>query len=511
MALWAGVAVALLALGFGWFYFARLQSRTASPLPQVGSEPGRRSGPSAAGRIEWLAVLPLRNLTGDTNQEFFVEGITDLLTTELSHISGLQVKSFTTALTYQGSRKAASEIGRELKVDTLVEGSVQRDADQIILNVQLIDAANDRHLWSKQFKRAFEDVWKVKAELAEVIAGEIQVTLSPQEQQRLSATQTRKPEAVEDYLKGRHFLNRQTLEDFRAATNCFQRALEIEASWADAYAGMAQAYLTISSAFRAPREAMPLARSNAIQALHFDDNLAEAHYQLGDVKLLFDYEFREAEPHFQRALALNRNFAAAHDGYALFLQSQGKHAQAIAEDELAYRLDPLSALIGMDYVGTLLIARQYDRAIEQGMQILAFQKDNHMAAAYIALAYAQSQRARLGIELLEPRCTLKERPPMALAALGYCYACAGQLDLARQTAAQVERIATEQYVCVYEIATIYAALGDADTAFRWLDKAFEARADCIPFTKEDPRLDRLHSDPRFDRLLRMIGFTPRVP
>lgn len=225
------------------------------------------------------------------------------------------------------------------------------------------------------------------------------------------------------------------------------------------------------------------------------------------MEFIFEYRFREAEPYFQRALAINPNFAAAHDGYALFLQSQGRHAQAIAEDELAYRLDPVSALIAEDYLGTLFVARQYDRTVEQGLQLLAFQKDNHLAAAYTALAYAHSQRVQQGIELIEPRCTLKEAPPMALGILAYCYARARQPDAARRTAERVEEIATKQYVCLYEIATIYAALGDADRAFQWLDKAFEARADCIPFTKEDPRLDTLHSDPRFSRLLHKIGFT----
>ena len=271
---------------------------------------------------------------------------------------------------------------------------------------------------------------------------------------------------------------------------------------------MAWAYTSLSSAYREPLSVMPQARANVLEALQRDKDLAEAHQQLGQIHLLFDYDFKGAQKAYQRALEISPNLALAHDGYAMLLQTQGKMAEAIAHDELAYKLDPFSTWIGYNFVTTLIFAGEERRAIQQGLEALAIRKDNHMASGWMAVAHAHAGEVEEAIRILVPICGEKEHPPMLQAFLAYAYALAGREGEARRALAEVEGIAKTQYICNYEIAVVYAALHENDAAFKWLRQALRDRADCIPFTKIDPRLVPLRGDPRFKDLLRDIGFEP---
>jgi TolB-like protein len=486
---WIAVAVVLLGLG-AWRWF------------------GQGGAAASAGPIKSIAVMPLKNYAGDAAQDYFVDGITDLLIGELSNISGFEVKSLTTSLNFKNSKKSASEIGRELKVDALVEGTVQREGDQVLVNVQLIETRSDRHLWRNKYVRDLKEVLRMKSELTQAIAAEIRVKLTPQEQTRLASTRQRKPQAMENYLKGRHLLNASTEAEFERAITFFQRALQIEPDYADAYVGLARVYTTLSSAFRAPLTVMPQARASVLEALQRDKDLAEAHQQLGHVKLWFDYDFKGAEKDYQRALEISPNLALAHDGLAMLSLAHGKMAAAIAQEEKAFQLDPFSTWIGMQFPWTLFIAGDYRRAIQQGLEVLALQKDNHLANGFVALAHAHAGEAEKAIRILVPLCGLKESSPLMPAFLAYVYALAGREAEARRTLAEVEGIAKTNYICNYEIAVVYVALHENDAAFKWLRQALRDRADCMPFTKVDPRLVPLRGDPRFKELLKDIGFEP---
>jgi len=491
--------LALCAVGAGWWL---TRPRGATP-----------ASPSTGRRITSLAVLPFVNLSRDADQEYFVDGVTELLCTDLAGVSALRkVPSRTTIMQFKRTTRKIPEIAAELGVNAIVTGSVQIEGDLVVISVQLIEGATDHQLWATNYERQVSSLLRLKTELARSITAEINVQLTPQEQTRLARVRPRSPEALTNYFRGRELLNRQTFADLTNSLGCFQRALQIEPDFSEAVAGTANAYASLSSVFVAPRDAMPPARTNALVALRLDETSAEAHFVLGFILLTFDYDFVGAEKEFDRALAINPNYADAYDGRALLRQCEGRMTEAIAADETAFQLDPLSMRIGANYVSCYTLAGELDRAIRVGKEIRRLhqeklKRDNHLAASWLGFSYSLSGDPNAAISILEPICSPKEqeRLAMAMAALGHAFALAGQKDSARRTLTALEQIANERYVCVYEIAVVYAALGEPDRAFEWLYKALAARADCIPFTKFDPRLKSLHPDPRFRQLLKDIG------
>jgi serine/threonine protein kinase len=457
-----------------------------------------------AKRIGSIAVLPLENLSRNPEQEYFTDGMTEELTTDLAKIGGLRVISRTSAMQYKGTKKSLPEIGRELNVDSVLEGSVLRAGDRVRITAQLIRASTDEHLWAETYDRDLKDVLPLQGEVARTIASQIKVTLSPEEQSRLTPRRAVSSKAHEDYLKGLHYLHRNTEGDLRTAIEYFQRTTEQDPNFASGFAGLASAYANLSTNYRAPREVMPQAKAAALRALELDQNLAEAHTWLGFVSINFDWDAVTAEKELKRATELNPSYADAHAIYAWCLSGMGRHEQAIAEAKRAMELDPFSRLTYGDPSWVLLMARRYDRALLESQTVVERQPDFGYARAVLGLSYAENSRYAEAVTEAQSATRLDDSPFM-LALLAQVHALSGNKSQAISVLEDLEQLTKKRYVCSYEVATAYVLLREKDRAFRWFDKAVEDRSDCMVVLAVDPRLDSLRSDPRFQDLLRRVG------
>ncbi len=470
-----------------------------------GSSP--RALARAAHPIASLAVLPLQNLSNDPEQEYFSDGMTDELITKLARIGALRVISRTSVMSYKGTKKPLTAVASELGVDAVIEGSVLRSGDKVRITAQLIHGATDRHLWAESYQRDLRDVLSMQSEVARAIAGEIAAKLTPQEQKRLAAARPVDPEAHELYLKGRYELNKQTEASLRKAIEDFRKAIEKDPGFAPAYAGLADSYSFLRSTYAAPKDVMPQAREAARRALELDDTLAEAHLSMGLTLFFYDFDWPGAEKELKRAIELNPNLAEARDAYATFLAGMNRSAEAVAEIERARRLDPLSLLILSDAAWVYYCVRQYDRAIEESRKAIELDPNFWPGHAFLGLAYEKTGHFAEAVEELEKARRLDDSPTI-YELLGGAYAAWGKKEEAKKVLTELTERSSRRYVCPYEVATIYAGLGEKDAAFEWLDKAVEARADCVPWIKPDPKTDPLRSDPRYAALLRRIGLTP---
>ena len=457
-----------------------------------------------AKRIGSIAVLPLENLSRNPEEEYFADGMTEELTTDLAKIGGLRVISRTSAMQYKGTKKSLPEIGRELNVDLVLEGSVLRAGDRVRITAQLIRATTDEHLWAETYDRDLKDVLPLQGEVARTIASQIKVTLSPEEQSRLTPPPAVNSKAHEDYLKGLYYLHRNTEGDLRTAIEYFQRTTEQDPNYASGFAGLASAYANLSSNYRAPREVMPQAKAAALRALELDQNLAEAHAWLGFVSINFDWDAVTAEKELKRATELNPSYADAHAIYAWCLSGMGRHEQAIAEAKRAMELDPFSRFTYGDPSWVLLMARRYDRAILESQTVVERQPDFGYARAVLGLSYAENGRYAEAVTEAQSATRLDDSPLM-LALLVQVHALSGNRSEAMRVLEDLEQLTKRRYVCSYEVATAYVLLREKDQAFRWFDKAVEDRSDCMVVLAVDPRLDSLRSDPRFQDLLRRVG------
>jgi TolB-like protein len=455
-------------------------------------------------RIDSIAVLPLENLSNNSDEEYFADGMTEELTTDLAKIGALRVTSRTSVMKYKGIKKSLPEIGRDLHVDAVLQGSVLRVGDRVRITAQLIRASTDRHLWAESYDRDLKDVLALQSELARTIASQIKITLSPEEQSRLTATPRVDTQAHQDYLKGLYYLHRNTEKDLRTAIEYFARATGQDPSYAPAYAGLAAAYASLSTNYRAPREVMPQAKAAALKALELDQNLAEAHAWLGFISVNFDWDSVTADRELRRAIELNPSYAEAHAIYAWYLSAKGQLAQAIEEAKRADELDPFARFTYGDLTWTLFMARSYDQAIVSGRAVIERQPDFGYGRAVLALSYAQAGRYAEAIEEAERARHLDDSPIMA-ALLVQVHALSGNRAQAERALENLTALTQKRYVCSYEVAAGYVLLGSNDQAFRWLDKALEDRSDCIVMLAVDPRVDSLRSDPRFQDLLRRVG------
>jgi TolB-like protein/Tfp pilus assembly protein PilF len=473
---------------------------------------GRRqpiSVPTRSAQIQSLVVLPLENLSGDPEQEYFADGMTDALISDLAKISALRVISRTSAMRYKGTDKPVPQIARELNVDAIVGGSVLRAGSRVRISAQLIRAASDRHIWSDSYERELRDILALQSEVARAIAGEVRVKLTPQERVRLASTRQVNPEAYEAYVKGRYHWNKRTEEGFYKALEYFQQAIEDAPTYARAYAGLADSYSLLAEwGLRPPQEVFPKAKAAALKALELDETLAEAHASLAYVREYHDWDFSGAEREYERAIELNPGYATAHQWYALALLETGRVDEAAAEIARARELDPLSLIINVCVGLVQHAACQYDRAIEEYHKVLELDPD--FAFAHLALAWAHEQKGRYEPAIAELRraLTLSDGAPQYLACLGRTYALAGMDEEARKMLDELNGLSERRYVSPINFAYVYTALRDEDEAFEWLEQAYEQRDDGLLDLKMDPFYDPLRDDPRFDDLLRRIGLEP---
>ena len=472
----------------------------------------RKSDSSATSEVvpeKSIAVLPFQNMSGDPDNAYFANGIQDEILTRLSKISDLKVIARTSVQHYQSKPENLPTIGKQLGVAYFLEGSVQKSADAVRVNVQLIKAANDSHLWADTFDRKLTDIFAVETEIAKTVADTLQAKLTGSEEQAIAAKPTENPEAHELYLKGRFFWNKRTSSDLKTAIQFFDEAIEKDPGYALAYAGLADAYAILTAYGAASvSESLPRAELAAKKALELDESLAEAHTSLG-LLLFYNLDFQGATKQFERAIALNPNYATAHHWYGLGpLRCLGNSDKAIAELNRALQLDPLSLIINADLGVGLMTARRYDEAIVQLRKTV--EMDPYFYYAHLHLGKALQLNGQLDEAIAEyKKAAALNDDPLVLGLLAQGYAKVGQRDEALKTLEQLQQIATQRYVWNYTFALVHIALGENDKAIDFLERDYRDHADYeIALIKVDPMLDPLRGDPRFEALVAKV-FAPK--
>lgn len=471
----------------------------------------RLLGNPRPGPIQSIAVLPLENLSGDASQEYFVDGVTDALTTELAQIRALRVVSRTSAMRYKGTKKPLPEIARELNVDAVVEGAVVRSGERVRLTAQLIHARTDRHLWAESYERDLRDILALQSEVARAIANKIRVQVTPEEQTHLAQARSVNTEAYTAYLKGRYFWSQRTEEKIWKAIEYFEDAIKKDVNFAPAYSGLADSYgLFGSSQYAAllPTEAERRAEAAARKALELDDTLAEAHTALGAIQHRSKWNWVEAEREFRRAVELNPNYTPAYQFYALCLSSVGRQQEALAAIRRALELEPASPIINAAAARQLIFARQYDLAIEQLQKALELEPNFMVAHVRLGLVYEQKGMYEDAFAELDKARTLSKDNPFVIAAVGHAYALSGNRKRAQELLAELKQLSKKRYVSSYDMAVIYSGLREPDQAFAWLEKAYQDREGLLVYLKVEPWLDPIRSDRRFAELVRRVGLPP---
>ncbi len=462
--------------------------------------------PSVVPRIQSIAVLPLQNLSKDPEQEYFVDGMTDELITNLAQISALRVISRTSAMRYKGTKKSLPEIARELHVDAVVEGTVMRASDRVRISAQLIEASTDHHLWAASYDRDLRNVLSMQEEVTRAIASEVRVKLTAQEQARLANMHPINPEAYELFLKGRYYWYKLNPEALQKATGYYHQALEKDPAYAPAYAGLADAYnlLAFFTVFP-PREVMPKAKAAAVKALELDDNLAEAHVSLGWAGFTYDLDWPGAGKHLERAVVLNPAYPLAHSYYSLYLSALGRSEEGFTEAKRALDLDPVSPAIVHYLAVQLYLARRFDEAIEQCGK--AQELDPSFAPAHGTLGhvYAAKGMYREALAEYEKFATLSGGSPLSTAFVAYAHARLGQRSQAFGVLDQLRAASKQRYVPALSFAIVYVGLGEKEQAFLWLQKAYDERTNSLAYLKVQATWDPLRPEPRFADLVRRMG------
>jgi TolB-like protein/Flp pilus assembly protein TadD len=454
--------------------------------------------------IRSLAVLPLENLSGDASQDYFADGMTEELITELGQISALRVISSTSVMTYKSARKPLSEIARELNVQAVVEGSVLHSGERVRITAELIEVPANRYMWAQSYEGDFRDTLALQSKVARDIAEQVRATLDRREQVALGESKTVNPEAYEAYLKGRYFWNKRTGDGLKKAIEYFSRAIETDPSYAQAYSGLADSYALSGDweyGILSPQDAFPKAKATATKALELDNSLGEAHTSLAfALDLAWDWEAAEKE--YRLAIKLSPNYATAYHWYAWHLIVTGRNSEGILESRMAESLDPLSLIISADTADALCIAHLFDESIQQSKKTL--EMDPNFAVAHYELGQALVQKHMYDEAIAEFKRAIELSGHSGAfdSNLAYAYAVSGRKEEAMKIIEQLEA-RDQNHSADANIALSYVGLGDQDQAIDWLNKAYEARFN--PSILMRPAFDPLRSDARYMDLLRRIG------
>ena len=492
----AGLLVALLAILFA-FNVAGLRDR----LLHRGT---------VLTKIESIAVLPLTNLSGDPEQEYFAAGMTEVLTTNLSKIGALRVISRTTAIRYKGTNKGLREIARELNIDGVVEGSVMRSGNRVRITAQLIQARTGQYLWAETYERDLGDVLRLQSEVAQAIAQQLRVQLTPQQQARLGSAQGVNPGAYEDYLKGRFLLNSTsfTQQGIKMAQNYFEAAIQKDSRFGQAYAGLADCYLNLG-AYRwlPPEEAYRNGTEAVRKALELDETIGEAHQVLGWLSWRYDWDWPTAEKEFKYALELSPNDTDVRESLVWYLGWSGRRSEALSELAKIREIDPAYPLSFADEAGIYYHQRDYKALIEAARKHVALIPDGWTGHYFLGVSYEGSGRKLDAIPEYQKAVELSQGDSDPTAALAHAYAATGRKAEAQKILSEWLHRRETSYISPYMIATVYAGLADKDKAFEYLEKAYRERSSDLPyFLKADLRMDSLRSDPRFQNLMRRMNF-----
>jgi TolB-like protein/DNA-binding winged helix-turn-helix (wHTH) protein/Tfp pilus assembly protein PilF len=462
-----------------------------------------------SGQLTSLVVLPFENLSADKDQAYFADGMTDELIAHLAKIRSLRVISRTSSMEYKGAHKTLSQIARDLKVDSVVEGTVLRSGDRVRITAELVQVATDRHLWAETYESQLGDILTLQSHVASAIVNEIRVKLTPEDQIWLATTRQVSTQSYENYLKGRYYWNKRSQEGLTKAIDYFQLAIEQDPNYALAYAGLADCYSIIGSVIVGTVPALevaPKARAAALKSLELDNTLAEAQTSLATVRFNYDWDWNAAASGFRRAVELNPNYATAYQRNSLYLMSMGRTSESIAEMNRAHDLDPLSISTNFSLGWRLYLAREYDQAIEQLRNTIDMDPDFVLPHLVLGQAYEQKKMYDQAITELGRAVDISQSSPPAVAALARAYAVSGRTTEARKLLDQLMEQSKKRYVSPFYVAIVYAGLGENDQALDWIEKAYKDRSNAIVFAKVDPQLDTLRSTPRFQSLLHRLAF-----
>jgi len=495
------------AIAAGLFILQFVRTRSTSSDPATSSAIPNKS----------IAVLPFDNLSRDPDNAYFCEGVQDEILTRLAKVADLKVISRTSTQHFKSAPDNLPQIAKQLGVAHILEGSVQRANDQIRVNVQLINALTDAHLWAETFDRKLTDIFAVESEIAKTIADTLQAKLSGSEQHAIAARPTENTEAHQLYLKGRFFWNKRTGNDLKKSLDYFQQAITADPSYALAYAGVADAYVFMPGYTAGPpQDCYPKAMAAAKKALELDNTLAEAHTTLALSIWYYEFYFSQANREFQRAIELNPNYATGHQQYGNnTLSALGRFDEAIAEGKRAVDLDPLSLVINADLGMNYYYARRYDEAIRQLRKTLEMDPGYYYGHADLGQVFAAKRSFDEAISEYQKARALND-DPFVLGLLGHAYASSGNKTDALRVLDQLKQLSKQRYVSAYSFAIVYLALDDKQEALRWLEQSYQDRAGAdIGWIRVDSLLDPLHGDPGYEALAEKIvpaaQFGKKVP
>ena len=482
------------------------EEETPQETPSVLEPTGAVELDTREAPIDSLAVLPLRNISKDPTSEYLSEGITESIINKLSQISKLRVLAPSTVFRCKGKEVDPQEIGSLLKVRAVMLGRVMQLGEKLIIRSELVNVADGSQIWGEQYDRTLSDLLATQDEIAKAIAESLQLKLTRQDQIRLSKRYTANTEAYNLYLRGRYFWNRYDKEWVLKSIEAFEQAIEIDASYALAYTGIADAYFRLSNIHASPLEVLPKAKEAALKAVEIDNDLAEAHSSLGLLRVYYDHDWVAAEREFNRALELNPYLTLAHQRFGTYLKLMGRFDESAAHYKQALELDPFSLQININLATIHYLKGDPETAITQLQKTLELEP-NYMPTHFVlGNAYIQQGNWDAAISEFELIYRRDDEAYLALGFLGYCHAMAGRRAEAESLRNILQDVAKRKYVSPYGIIIICVALGQIDQAMELFEQLYVERNDWLVWLKVSPKLKHLHSDPRFRDLLRRIGF-----
>ena len=490
-----------------WIYVVVIAAAISVTLFFLGRyTAGNKSVASAPNELptKSIAVLPFDNLSRDPDNAYFAEGVQDEILTRLAKVADLKVISRTSTQRFKSAPADLREIAKQLGVTHILEGSVQKAGDSVRVNVQLINALTDVHLWADTYDRKLTDIFAIESEIAKNVTENLKARLNGRAEEVLAARPTENPEAHELYLKGRYFWNRRSTASLRKAGDYFQKAIDLDPKYALAYAGLADVHSLVPVyAGTAPQDDVPKALAAARKAVELDDRLAESHTSLGNA-LVSSVQLKAAEAEFRRALELNPNYATAHQWLAECLFGQGRFSESLAENERAHELDPLSLIINASYASSLAGAGRYEEAVKQARKTLDL--DPELVPGHEILGQIYEDEGKLNEAIIEYSKANELGPtPSNFAMLAHAYAKTGRMGETRKILDKLSDLSGQQYVGSYPLAIVHLALGEKDEALRLLEQSFVERDILLQglfgSIKIDKRLDPLRHDPRFQKLV----------
>lgn len=459
--------------------------------------------------IRSIAVLPFKPLVADSRDESLEMGMCDALITRLGGLNQLVVRPTSSMMMYNKPGQDPLAAGRELGVDALLDGYVQRSGDRIRVTAQLLRVTDGKHLWSGQFNENFTDIFAVEDSISRQIVEALLLKLTGEEQKRVTRHYTENVEAYQLYLKGRYFQGKRAIEGLKKSIDYFQQAIEKDPNYALAFTGLADSYgiLAIRADMR-PQDAYQKAKAAATRALEIDDTIAEAHTSLANVRYWYDWDWSGAESEFNRAIELSPNNPLVHQPYANYLMAMGRQREALSESQKACALEPLSLTINTQMGRVLYFLREYDKAIEQCRTTLEMDPNFGGAHLFLGRSYKQKGMYEEALAELQKARGLLTDSAEVLSLIGYTYAVAGRRVEALNSLQALQAQSVQRYVSPYHMAMVYAGLGEQDKAFEWLEKAYEDREGRITILKVAPEFDSLRKDRRFAELVKRVGLAP---